>query len=248
MKEKKQKAQIQEQMFKAELTMSGISGEGACDALAEYLPSAQVTERDGGKTALRDHLGRTWAVTEGAEGGTCMLSTPALGYEDMDDFLCLVAELRGRGAHGGEDCGMRLFASLEGRSTRVLSNLRGILAGKAELLGHALRCATDGATSAETSVDEEGMAEVLPMSVACDLDPDEMRACIQLGCAVAAQAVNQNRASSAPYAYENERYAMRCWLIRMGLNGDEFKACRARLLARLEGDASYKGGRKPARQ
>ena len=242
----KEKAKIQDQRFKAVIAMRGIVVEEGLAALKGYLPSAETVEDNEEGTAVSDHLGRTWALTENVEGGICTLSAPTLAYEDMDDFLCLVGDLRERGACGGEGCGMRLFASFAGCQPRALSNLRGILAGKADLLGKALLCAAGGAREDYAPVDEEGMAEVLPTAVASDLDLEEMRACIQLGCAIAAQAANQNRAVSSAFPYENERYAFRCWLTRMGLNGPEYKACRSRLLSRLEGDSSFKGGRKRA--
>jgi hypothetical protein len=39
---------------------------------------------------------------------------------------------------------------------------------------------------------------------------------------------------------ENPRYAMRTWLIRLGMNGDEFKAARKVLLAKLVGNSAFR--------
>lgn len=39
----------------------------------------------------------------------------------------------------------------------------------------------------------------------------------------------------------NHKYAMRCWLLRLGFIGDEFKTARDLLTRRLEGDAAYSG-------
>lgn len=44
----------------------------------------------------------------------------------------------------------------------------------------------------------------------------------------------------------NEKYAVRTFLIRIGLNGDEFKTCRHHLLKHLPGDASRSAGRPEA--
>lgn len=38
---------------------------------------------------------------------------------------------------------------------------------------------------------------------------------------------------------ENPRYTFRCWLIRIGLNGQEFKNCRKHLLSHLEGNIAW---------
>jgi hypothetical protein len=44
---------------------------------------------------------------------------------------------------------------------------------------------------------------------------------------------------------DNPKYAMRCWLLSLGLIGDEFKNARKLLLARLGGNSSFKGGSRP---
>lgn len=44
----------------------------------------------------------------------------------------------------------------------------------------------------------------------------------------------------------NEKYAMRCFLLRIGMIGSEYAVARKELLARLPGDASLKSGARPA--
>ena len=44
---------------------------------------------------------------------------------------------------------------------------------------------------------------------------------------------------------DNPKYAMRCWLLSLGLIGDEYKNARKLLLANLDGDSSFKGGSRP---
>ena len=45
---------------------------------------------------------------------------------------------------------------------------------------------------------------------------------------------------------ENPKFAFRTWLIRLGLNGDDFKATRKMLLANLAGDSSFRSLRPAA--
>ena len=81
---------------------------------------------------------------------------------------------------------------------------------------------------------------MFPSDAASSLDPDEAKATLQLALAVAAQAVNQKRVSMRRTQPENERYAFRCWMLRMGLSEDEYKAMRRRFLKRLPGDSATK--------
>lgn len=56
-------------------------------------------------------------------------------------------------------------------------------------------------------------------------------------------AVKSRWISAKETAPENERYAFRTFLIRIGLSGPEHKWARAALLKNLEGDSAYIHGR-----
>ena len=243
-KESKQTT-IQNQRFKIDLLMQGINLIQAAEAIAGYMPGSKISDAEDGSKIVVDHLERTWRTASQASEGDenrIVVSTPILAYEDLDEFLYLVGELKEKGALGGESCGMRFFACMEGQTTGAFQNLRNIVTGKSVLLGKAIQ--HPFAIQAEQMIlDTDGCVELVPCEMAADLDLGEMKACILLGCAISAQAINQNRASAEVQHPENEKYAFRCWLIRMNLKGDEFKPMRMRFLKRFDGDASYKGGR-----
>lgn len=52
-------------------------------------------------------------------------------------------------------------------------------------------------------------------------------------------------ASSRPVETDNEKYAFRTWLLRMGFIGPEFKPARKILLQNLTGSSAFRNGRKP---
>lgn len=72
------------------------------------------------------------------------------------------------------------------------------------------------------------------------LHAGELRSYVLLSLAISHQALIQKRASYRPMATDNEKYAMRCWLLRMGMIGDEFKNVRMHLLKRLEGNSAWR--------
>ena len=72
------------------------------------------------------------------------------------------------------------------------------------------------------------------------LHAGELKAYIQFCMAVTAKAVNTRKASSKPSSSDNEKNTFRCWLLRLGLNGDEFKTCRFHLLKHLEGNSAWR--------
>lgn len=71
----------------------------------------------------------------------------------------------------------------------------------------------------------------------------ELKAYIQLALAISAQAINQRSASPTETETTNPAFTFRTWLIRMGLNGDEFKTAREHLLKHLPGDKAWRHGR-----
>ena len=47
-------------------------------------------------------------------------------------------------------------------------------------------------------------------------------------------------ASPKPQQTDNEKYAMRCWMLRLGFIGDEFETAREILLKNMDGNAAWR--------
>lgn len=245
---KKSRATIQNQRFKINLTVRGIDAKQTAQAIVDYLPSCTVDSTDNATKAVTDYLGRTWLILEHegkSKETSTLISTPELAFEDTDEFLYLVEELKKHGAQGGEGCGINFFACIDHQPERAVLNLKNIVASKSFLLEKALQCSF-AVKDEQSNTETKCTVEVVPCNVASNLDLGEMKACIQLECAISAQAVNQNRAKAEVLHPENEKYAFRCWLNRMELKSDEYKPMRMLFLKRLKGDASYKSGRTTA--
>lgn len=71
------------------------------------------------------------------------------------------------------------------------------------------------------------------------LNAGVLRAYISLVLAVSNQALTQKSASPRVTQSENPRYTFRTWLIRIGLNGEEYKNCRKHLLSHLDGNIAW---------
>lgn len=72
------------------------------------------------------------------------------------------------------------------------------------------------------------------------LHAGEVRAYINLCLAMSAAAINAKRASAEVLDNGNDKYAMRCWLLRLGFIGDEWKTVREHLLKNLTGNAAWR--------
>ena len=258
------KTTLQQIPYRVSIAMLGVDCAQAAAAVARCLPGGQVRKDDEGTWLVDDCLERIWAVIDGADNidamfekprDRCVLVSPLLAYEDMDDLLCLLWEVRSAtGVEGGPSCGMRVYAFLGEGNWLAKVNLRNLFCSKRALLFKALETDLEAfRPGAQERIDrivfgEEGLCEVFPYDAASSLDPGEAGATLQLALAAAAQAVSQERVSAKPGKAENERYAFRCWMVRMGLVGDEYKPMRRRFLKRLPGDSATKAGRTNARQ
>ena len=72
---------------------------------------------------------------------------------------------------------------------------------------------------------------------------EEHDAYLHLVTAIAAMAREQKRISVQDKEVDNEKYAFRCFLLRLGFIGDEFKWQRKFLLRNLSGSAAFKSGK-----
>ncbi|MBR0150915.1 MAG: amidoligase family protein [Synergistaceae bacterium] len=68
----------------------------------------------------------------------------------------------------------------------------------------------------------------------------QLKAYIQLCLAMSQLAKELKYASPKPQQTENEKYAFRCWLLRLGFIGEEFKTARTILLQNMEGNGAWR--------
>ena len=73
-----------------------------------------------------------------------------------------------------------------------------------------------------------------------ELHAGKIRAYIVFALALNHQALTQKSASSRKVQSENEKFAMRVYLNRIGFIGDEFKSCREHLYQHLDGNAAWR--------
>ena len=72
------------------------------------------------------------------------------------------------------------------------------------------------------------------------LHAGEIKSYIQLCMAISHQALTANAASAARPDTDNPKYTFRCWLLRLGFIGDEFKTARDHLIKKLPGNSAWR--------
>lgn len=115
-----------------------------------------------------------------------------------------------------------------------LENLLQIIENKETLLKHALNTESLAVNECEETV------EFPWFTVEKDGDGDAYAKFITMFCEFAK---NLQRVVNKPDASDNEKYAFRCFLLRLGMIGEEYKPVRRVLLRRLTGSSAFRHGK-----
>lgn len=122
----------------------------------------------------------------------------------------------------------------ESLTDTALENLQKIIANKQMLFQRAFR--TD---STEVEITEEKINFTwFPYTT----DSDEIAAYTQFISRLCDMARDAKRVSSKPTETDNDKYAFRCFLLRLGFIGKEYKTARKILLRNLTGNSAFRCG------
>lgn len=131
--------------------------------------------------------------------------------------------------------GLTVALPREDFTDNALENLQKLVDSKAALMKKALGVAALPVEVTEERVSFPWFAEA---------DSDSAAAYTHFITALCDMAKNQKRVTAKEKTAENEKYAFRCFLLRLGFIGDEYKSDRKILLKNLTGSSAFKGGAK----
>ena len=135
-----------------------------------------------------------------------------------------------------EDSGDSLILSYPRKdiSDAALENLRLLVASKELLIKKVL-----GANALPIEVTDEAVS--FPWFAGFP-QPEEISAYAHFTGKLIGMAKTQKRVTAKEKETDNEKYAFRCFLLRLGFIGDEYKAARKILLRNLSGSGAFKSG------
>ena len=115
-----------------------------------------------------------------------------------------------------------------------LENLKALIAAKGSLIKKALGTQDLSLEITDTKVS-------FPWFPSAP-SPEEINAYNTFISKLCEMARNQSRVNSSEKPIENEKYAFRCFLLRLGFIGTEYKTARKILLKNLSGSSAFKNG------
>ncbi len=187
----------------------------------------------------------------------------AVSFEDRgynSDIDALTAELEGQGFHTEDTitkadtaepeaapaeegitlpqgCGLTVTLPAASLPAEAQANLTSLLTAKGRLIRKALGIE---ALPVEVSTDTVSF----PWFEDRSLSADEVKAYTHLISALCEMARSQKRITAKEKATDNDKYAFRCFLLRLGFIGAEFKDERKILLRNLSGNSAFKSGQR----
>ena len=160
------------------------------------------------------------------------------GYLASEGYIAEeeISATEGEQTADSEEFGLTVSMPRSNFSEGALENLQALVEAKGELIRHALDVEE---LPIEISEDEVSFPwfEELPT-------PEEIKAYTHFISALSEMAINQKRITVKEKEVENEKYAFRCFLLRLGFIGKDYKDERKILLRNLTGSSAFKGGAK----
>lgn len=154
----------------------------------------------------------------GDESKRVLAAIDAAGFEPIDE----IEETRG------------LAIQMPDMSGDELSRLEALIESKESLLKKAIGADILTVSELDGKLDFPWFKE--------NASPEEIKAYMDLVTALCNMAKNAKRITGKDRPVENEKYAFRCFLLRLGFIGDDYKESRKVLLQNFTGSSAFKGG------
>ena len=187
---------------------------GMVEQVLEALAQAGFACEEAGKPAEPEASGEAEQPDETAAAGS---GTEA---EDMPDAATLD--------------GLTIILPRESFSAAALDNLDRLLESKGSLIRKAFGIEEAAYTLADDCLTFAWLTG--------DITPEKAKACQDFIGRLCEMARRQKRVTAKSRAVANEKYAFRCFLLRLGLIGAEYKTTRKILLRNLSGSAAWRDG------
>lgn len=159
--------------------------------------------------------------------------TPDTAAQDADEEESAEISVKPETELQDGNVGLTVALPREGFTDGALENLRKLVDSKAALMKKAL---------AVEELPIEVTEEKVSFPWFSEADSDSAKAYTHFIAALCDMAKNQKRIRAKEKVAENEKYAFRCFLLRLGFIGAEYKTDRKILLQNLSGNSAFKSG------
>ncbi len=200
------------------------------DSRADSEETTNLLERlaDKGIVAAPTEMAQAWLDAREAEQRAQEAVTAAPDEKTGNNAEELETEAQ------GADLGLTVAMPRESFTDAALENLQKLVDAKGSLIKKALAVNS-------LPIETDGEKVSFPW-FAEGQDSESVKAYTHFIAAICDMARNQKRITAKERPAENEKYAFRCFLLRLGFIGAEYKGERKILLKNLSGSSAFKNG------
>ena len=146
------------------------------------------------------------------------------------------ADITSETATENESTGLTVSLPKDGFNESSINNLKKLIEAKAALIKKAVN-------ADRITIDTDGDRVSFPWWNTMP-EPEETQAYMSFLAALCKMAKEAKRVTATETEVESEKYAFRCFLLRLGFIGSEYKAQRKLLMKRLSGTAAFPNKKK----
>jgi hypothetical protein len=186
-----------------------------------------------------------WSVAPSLHGERRVrVATPTLGFDDLEVVCNALRAIRRAGARFEDSEGIEVSIDAGRFDDRASRILRSLVEKQTELLAHVLGH-SEQHRPCDLTKDGPFPRRSIRIALRPTLHAGEVTAQIVLAISIAERSLTARAASSKrrPFDETSARYDFRCFLLRLGLIGEEFRDTREHLIKRLPGSSAWKHGR-----
>ncbi len=201
---------------------------------AKYLGAPGFAYQVGGYTVSVD--GQV-TIEDNRTAATLIRFLREKGFQAEDPFVeCIAEDAAEEETEPAEIDGICISVPRSLFNNSALENLKGIIASKGSLIKKALGTDDLPLEITDTKISFPWFPGIPA--------PDEIKAYDTFICKLCEMARIQKRITAKEKPVDNEKYAFRCFLLRLGFIGDEYKQARKILLRNFSGSAAFKSGQR----
>lgn len=166
-------------------------------------------------------------------GGCIIDKDGGMDIPDNMDAAALAEKLSDMGfERKDDDLRCSIAISADGFGERAMGNLKDLIRSKDALVRKAL--------GIESLTAEHRGENIIFSGFSSEITAEELGVYAQFLSALVKMAREQQRITAKPTEVENEKYAFRCFLLRLGFIGKEYAQARKLLLSRMSGNSAFK--------
>lgn len=210
--------------------LKGVSRKGLAQAISEVLNATSVYK---GVLSCAYEIGDLVLDREGS-----IVIGDTMTPLEVDSLVRKLEEKGFTATNYGEDAfdGFEVAMPRDMFTDKALDNLRKIVNAKGELIGKAIG-------NVDLIIIEKDEEVGFPWYPKTE-DAEEVNYYLQFTEMLCKMAIERTRVTSKLKKSENEKYDFRCFLLRLGFIGEEFKGFRKFMMRNLTGNAAFKKGKK----